>query len=53
MPIATAAATYGTLLSAPDAEDLDVPSQLAARDRTHDGRVRRATCPEGGGAPAG
>jgi hypothetical protein len=53
MPIVVAAAMYGTLLSAPDAKDLDVPSQLAVRDRTHDGRIRlqadvpRSTTPEG------
>jgi hypothetical protein len=53
MPIVMAAAMYGTLLSAPDPEDLDAPSQLAARDWNHGRRVRRATFPEGGGKPAG
>lgn len=47
MPIVMAAAMYGTQLSAPDA-DLAVPSQLAGRVRSHDGRIRRATCPEDG-----
>ena len=48
MPIVMAAAMYGTLLFAPDAGDQDVPSQLAARDRNHDRRTRRATCADGG-----
>jgi hypothetical protein len=47
MPIVMAAAMYGTLLSAPDVGDLDVPNQLAARDWNHGRRVRRATCAEG------
>jgi hypothetical protein len=48
MPIVVAAAMNGTLFPAPDPEDLDVPSQLAVRDRNHDRRIRRASYPEGG-----
>jgi hypothetical protein len=48
MPSVVAAAMNGTLFPAPDPEDLDVPSQLAVRDRNHDRRIRRASYPEGG-----
>ena len=53
MPIVMAAAMYGTLFSAPDPEDLDVPSERAVRERNHRRRVRRATFSEGGWCACG